>query len=167
MEKQAILITLLLTLILISGCQTGTTGKTTINICDDKCQQERDAYINSINDLLTQAQGVTSKIDEWKTITKEEFELIKSLRDQVLTVKTPEGFEMAQEYYTRAFNHYVEAIDYVIKAKGQYDSTAEPSSVQARNIAMTIIINNIQEANKLLIYADEEAKFATRLISKS
>ncbi len=167
MKNQVIILSFLILIVFLAGCQTKTTGRITKDVCDDKCQLEKDNYIKNVNELLIQSQEITSKISEWKTVTQEDLELMKSLRDQVSVIKPPEGFEMAQDYYTRAFNHYVEAVGYVMKAKGQYESASDPSSVQARNVAMTIVINDIQEANKLLIYADEEVKFATRLVSKT
>ncbi len=166
MKKQVILPTILVLLVLLSGCKTLTTGKAAADICDDTCQQEKDNYIKNINDFLTQAQITTSKVDSWKTVTKEDMDKITSLKNQVSALKMPKDFEMVHDYYQRAFNHYVEAIDYIIKANEEYSLASDFTNLQTRNIAMTKVVNNIQEANKALIYAEEEVKFATRLVSK-
>lgn len=165
MGKQAILAMLLLLLAFVSGCNTGTTGEATKDVCDDLCQQERAGYVKEVNTFLTQAQEITAKIGAWKTVTKEDLELITSLKNQVFALNIPEGFDLAQDYYQRVFNHYVEAIDYVVKANEEYAS--DTLNVQSRDIAMSKVVYNLQEANKILIYADEETKFAARLVAKT
>lgn len=166
MKKQAILPILLVLLVVISGCKTITTGKAAADICDDTCQQEKDNYIKNINNLLTQAQSITSKVGSWKTVTKEDMDKITSLKNQVSALKIPKDFEMVHDYYQRAFNHYVEATNYLIKANEEYSLASDFTNLQTRNIAMTKVVSNVQEANKILVYAEEEVKFATKLISK-
>lgn len=167
MKTHAILVTFLVLLIFVSGCNTLTTGKTTADVCDDNCQAERDVYIQKTSNLLAQAQEITAKVEDWKTVTKEDLTTIMSLKDEISSLSMPKDFDMAHDYYQRAFNNYVKAIDFIVGANEQHKLASDASNVPSRNIAMSQVINNIQEANKLLIYADEEAKFATRLVSSS
>lgn len=155
----------LLVLLFVSGCKT--TGKAATDVCDDSCQQGREEYIKEINTFRIQAQEITVKVDEWKTITKKDLEDVTTLRDQVSALNAPTDFDMVHDYYQRAFNHYVEAIDYAVKANEEYALASDPSNIETHNMAMSKVINNVQEANKILIYAEEEVKFATRIISKS
>lgn len=165
MKKRVTALLLLLIVILTSGCKSIATGKAATDVCDDKCQQDRDAYINSMNDFLVQANVVTSKVSAWRTITKEDLDAITALRDKVIALSVPKDFELVHDYYSRAFNHYVEAVTKIVSANNEYFSGSDVSNVAAHNIAMTIVVNNVQEANRILIYADEESKFATRLVS--
>lgn len=162
--KNQVIIAVLLS-IFLSGCGVYT-SKTTADICDDVCQQEKDDYIQSVNAFLAQAQAITSKIGEWKTFTETDLESVISLRDQVSTIKIPKDFGMIHDYYQKAFNHYVEAVEYVVKANEDYELASGTSNIQVHNMATSRVVHNIQEANKLLIYADEEVKFATRVVSK-
>jgi len=164
--KNQVIIAIFFLSIFLSGCSVYT-SKTTADICDDACQQERDVYINQVNALLAQAQGITSKVNEWKTVTREDLDLITSFKTQISTLSIPEDFDMVHDYYKRAFNDYVKAIDYVVSANEEYSLASGSLDMQSRNIAMSQVVHNVQEANKLLIYADEEVKFATRLVSKS
>lgn len=167
MKKQVITSILLVLLIILSGCGTETTGGVTKEICDDTCQQARDDYITEVNALLIRAQEITAKITEdWKTVTKQDLKEVISKKEQFSALTAPTNFEMVHDYYGRAFNHYVKAVDFAVEANEQYASASDPENIQSRNMLMSKVVNNIQEANKLLIYADEEVKFATRLVSK-
>lgn len=163
MKKRVTALLLLLLVVLMSGCKSITTGKAAADVCDTQCQQEKDEYANVMNSFLVQAKEVIVKADDWKSVTKEDLEKVVSLRDKVAVLNAPEDFKLVHDYYTRAFNHYVEAITKIANANNEYSSDA--SNVAAHNIAMTIVIKNVQEANKILVYADEESKFATKLMS--
>lgn len=165
MKKRVTALLLLLLVVLMSGCKSITTGKAAADVCDDKCQQGRDAYVNSMNDLLAQASVITSKASAWKTVTKEDLDALTALRDKVVALSVPDDFELVHDYYIRAFNHYVEAVTKIVGANNEYFSGSDVSNVAARNIAMAVVVNNVQEANKILIYADEESKFANMLVS--
>lgn len=168
MKKQVIITVLFLTLFLLAGCDTFT-SKATADICDDTCQQERDDYTQKVNSFLVQAEEITAKVDEgkWKTVTEEDFEKIKFLKSQVFALNVPDGFELIQEYYQRAFTHFVEAIDFVVAANENYGLASDTIDVQAHNVMTSQVVYNVQEANKKLIYAEEEVKFATRMLSKN
>ncbi|MDP2909312.1 MAG: hypothetical protein Q8N77_05905 [Nanoarchaeota archaeon] len=165
MKKRVTALLLLLLVVFMSGCKSITTGKAAANVCDTQCQQEKDGYANVMNSFLVQIKEVTVKADDWKSVTKEDLEKVVSLRDKVVALNVPEDFKLVHDYYTRAFNHYVEAVTKIVSANNEYSSGSDVSNVAAHNIAMTIVVNNVQEANKILIYADEESKFATRLMS--
>lgn len=151
----------------MSGCKSLTTGKVTVNVCDDLCQQEKDAYVQGINTLLAQAQTITSKIEDWKTVTKKDLEDITSLKDQVSALKVPKDFELVHDYYSRAFNHYVEAVTHVVTANDMRSQASGSSNVQFRNAKLTNVVDSIQEARRIMVYADEEVKFATNVIPKA
>jgi len=164
--KNQVIIAVILLSILLSGCGVYT-SKATANICDDECQQERDDYIRQTSGFLVQAQEITVKVEDWKTVTKENLQAMIALKNQVSALSIPKDFDMAHDYYERAFNNYVNAIDYVVDANEQYNLVSDTANVQSRNVIMSQVINNVKEANKLLIYADEEIKFATRIVSKT
>lgn len=173
MEKRMMIAGFFVLLILMSGCKTGvtetgttgTTGTVTKEICDDTCQGERDAYAKSVNDLLTQAQAIIAEIPEWRSVTKKDLADMTTLKDKVSALKVPEGFETAHDYYQRAFNDYVEAVASVVKANEGYSKISGISDVQSRNAALTKVLDDVQNASKILVYADEEVKFAARLSS--
>jgi len=165
MKNHLILFIVLLLVVSLSGCS-GLTGKITADVCDAECQQEKDDYIQNINSFLAQAQKITAKVEDWKSITRKDLEDIIALRDQVKLLEIPKDFDMVNDYYQKVFDHYVEAVDYALKANEEYIFAYDASDLQSRNMAMSKVVYNVQEANKLLIYADEELKFATRLISK-
>lgn len=165
MKKQVMIAVFLLSLVFLAGC--GYTSKATADVCDDTCQQERDDYIQQVNALLKQAEVITAKVDEWKTVTKEDLGMIISLKNQVFTLNVPKDFDMAQDYYQRAFTHFVEAIDFVVNANEAHGLASDTTNIQTHNMMTSQVVYNIQESNKLLIYADEEIKFAMRLVSKN
>ena len=167
MKKRTVLIGLFVMLFLMSGCKSLTTGKVTVNVCDDLCQQERDEYVQGINTFLAQAQVITSKIEYWKSVTKKDLGDITSLRDQVSDLKVPKDFELVHDYYSRAFGHYVEAVTHVVTANDMLSQASGSSNTQLHNAELTKVVDNIQEARKIMVYADEEVKFANNVIPKA
>ncbi len=168
MKKQAVILSLLLLLVFVAGCGTKTTGETTRIICDDTCKKEKESYTNEVNALLTQAQEITGKIkNDWKSVTQKDLEEITALKDQVSVLKMPQDFEMIHDYYLRAFGHYVEAGNYVVIANEKYASSSNSLNVELRNEMLTSVLNKVQEARKIIVYADEEVKFAADIIPKT
>lgn len=165
MKKMVTALLLLLLVVLMSGCKSITTGKAAADVCDTRCQQEKDEYANVMNSFLVQAKEVIVKADDWKSVTKEDLDKVVSLRDKVAALNAPEDFKLVHDYYTRAFNHYVEAVTKLADANSEYPSASDVSNLAAHNIATSKVIYNVQEANRILVYADEESKFATRLMS--
>ncbi len=167
MKKQAIALSLLILLVFLAGCGTKTTGGVTKDVCDDLCKQERDDYIKGVNDLLAQAQVIIAKTIEWKSVTKKDLADITSLKDQVSVLKVPQDFELVHDYYSRAFGHYIEAVDYVVTANEKYASSSNTLNLELRNEMLTSVLNKVQEARKIMVYADEEVKFANNVIPKA
>jgi len=172
MKKRVIIPIIFMLVLFLSGCKSPTTGKVASDVtvddivvtCDSACRQEKNDYLASINDLLTQAKVIISKTDNWKSITKKDLADITGLKDKVSGLKAPQDFETVHKYYTSAFNHYVEAVGYVAAANEKYSSSSDITDMALHNKILTDVLDQVQEAQKTLVYADEEVKFATNII---
>jgi len=172
MKHTALLLTIL-AVIILSGCKVETTGSTVSGVdsaasdgCDRTCQQLREDYVRSVNDLSAQAKSVISKAQDWKSVSEEDSQAIALLKDKVSAVQPPEGFEMVHDYYRRGFDHYAQAFILINEANEQYALAADPLRLSTHNEAMIIAVNKLKEANHFLVYADEEIKLAEGLSSK-